>query len=405
MIQPVAENRLPPALGPPSDWPDPDPEVQRLSCLLVHKIHQELEKCSGVMDFERYMELALYTPGLGYYSAGLSKFGAEGDFVTAPEISPFFSRCVARCCAPVLANLGDGSVLELGAGTGVMAADVLSELAQLDQLPARYLILETSAELRERQRITLAERVPDLIAKVDWIDHPPASDFQGVIVANEVLDALPVRRFRWENNLIWEMKVSWHDGRFNWQPCKLEKSRLYDAVEEILQQHHLESGYTSEININLEPWLATVTEPLKKGLVLFIDYGYSRAEYYHPQRTTGTLSCHYRHRVHDNPFILPGIQDITAHVDFSAVADAAHGLGLELSGFTNQAQFLFDAGLLEMFAANEPGLDAHYLGLANQIKTLTLPGEMGERFKCLALGRNMDDRLPGFRGHDFCHTL
>ncbi|MEE8428599.1 MAG: SAM-dependent methyltransferase [Gammaproteobacteria bacterium] len=372
---------------------------------MASRIRGEMERYSGALDFARFMELALYAPGLGYYSAGLSKFGAAGDFVTAPEISPLFSRCVARCCRSVLADLADGDIMELGAGSGIMAADVLAELAQLEQLPKRYFILELSAELRERQRDTIGKRVPKLIARVQWLDTPPEPGFTGVILANEVIDALPVHRFRWDGDSIWEMKVVCRDAGFDWQPFQLENGRLYDAVEKLIRQLKLEGGYSSEININLGPWITTVAGPLARGMVLFIDYGYPRAEYYHPQRSAGTLLCHYRHRAHGNPFILPGLQDITAHVDFTAVLGAAHELGLDLIGFTNQAQFLFDAGLQEMFAEEDPSSDLHYLDLTRQIKTLTLPGEMGERFKCMALGRGIDATPPGFREHDLRRVL
>ncbi len=399
------DNLLPPMLGPPAGWPDPAPAAQQLSILLAGRIREEIERNSGALDFARFMELALYAPGLGYYSAGLSKFGAAGDFVTAPEISSLFSRCVARCCRPVLAELTDGDILELGAGSGIMAADVLAELEKLEQLPKRYFILEPSAELRERQRDTIGKRAPKLISRVQWLDTPPALGFTGVILANEVIDALPVHRFRWDEDSIWEMKVVCRDAGFDWKPVRLKNGRLYDAAEELIQRLKLEGGYSSEININLGPWVTTVAEPLTQGMVLFVDYGYPRAEYYHPQRSTGTLLCHYRHRVHGNPFIMPGLQDITAHVDFSAVLGAAHELGLDLIGFTNQTHFLFDAGLQEMFAEEEPAADLHYLDLTRQIKTLTLPGEMGERFKCMALGRDIDVTPPGFRSHDLRRML
>lgn len=362
-----------------------------------------MEQSGGPIGFGRFMELTLYAPGLGYYSAGLRKFGSAGDFVTAPELSPLFARCVARTCAPVLAALS-GDLLELGAGSGVMAAELLAELDGLGALPQRYLILERSADLRERQQQILAQRAPELLGRVVWLDAPPSAPFHGVILGNEVLDALPVERFQWRETGAEELAVSWGGEGFVWL-ARPPGRELGGAVAALAAEVGLGAGYVTELNLQVGPWLAGLADRLERGLMLLIDYGYPRREYYHPERVRGTLMCHYRQRAHDDPLILPGLQDITAHVDFTAVAEAALAAGLDVLGFATQAHYLLDAGLDAVLAEAAPVGDVPYLEFAQQAKTLTLPGEMGERFKAIALGRGLDGAPVGFRLQDLRNRL
>lgn len=376
--------------------PSPDAEAALHSARLSERIRAEIEAAGGAVPFLRFMELALYTPGLGYYSAGTRKFGAGGDFVTAPEVSALFSRCVARQCSEVLAQVG-GDILELGAGSGAMAAEVLRELETLKRLPQRYWILELSGELRQRQRATLAARAPHLFERVEWLDGLPEFGFRGIILGNEVLDALPVQRFRISEKGPVVLSVGWDGKSFVWRETDADRA-LTDFLNTLQEQrgYGLPSGYESEFNPRLEAWLASLAERLAAGALLFIDYGYPRAEYYHPQRTRGTLLCHYRHRAHDDPLILPGLQDIATNVDFSALAEAAVSAGLAVSGYTSQAYFLFGCGLEAMLAEIDPEDSVRYLELARQAKILTLPGQMGERFKAMALTRGIQGQPRGF---------
>lgn len=383
-----------------ADLPVPPQAALELSARLEQSIREAIAAAGGALGFERYMALALYAPGLGYYSAGSTKFGAAGDFVTAPELSPLFSRCLARQCAQVLAALGGGDILEFGAGSGVMAADILAELAALDALPARYLILEASAELRARQQQTLAARVPALLGRVHWLDALPER-LRGVVLGNEVLDAMPVRRFCIEADGPRELVVRVDEaGRLALGTVAADAG-LSAAIAGIeAQVGALPPDYSSEFNPYLDGWIAALGETLEAGAVLLIDYGYSRAEYYHPQRNRGTLLCHYRHRAHEDALRWPGLQDITANVDFTAVADAALAAGFDIEGYCGQAYFLFGCGLEQMLAEIDPTEILAHTERVRQIKLLTLPGEMGERFRVIGLGRNLDVRLCGFAMFD-----
>jgi len=385
--------------------PKPEPTAIEHSMRLTEQIRAEMAVNQGMISFFRFMELALYSPGLGYYSAGSPKLGADGDFVTAPEGSALFSRCLARQCQQILTHSG-GDILELGAGSGIMAADLLLELDALGELPNCYFILELSAELRARQHQTLAQRVPHLLEQVKWLDHLPDSGFCGVILGNEVLDAMPVQRFRITAEGPRPLGVGWENDHFNWHLGD-EQREITEAVNAIQQQleETLPLGYESEFNPQLAPWLASLADVLSRGVLLLIDYGYPRRVYYHPQRTTGTLLCHYRHRAHDDPLMLPGLQDITASVDFTAVALSAIAAGFKVAGYTSQHYFLFGCGLAELLAAVDPTDQGHYLELARQAKWLTLPGEMGERFKAIALTRAWNHPLCGFSVFDERHRL
>lgn len=380
-------------------WPVPDSDAMQSSLQLAERIMAAIAANGGAIGFDDYMQMALYEPGLGYYSGGATRFGAAGDFVTAPLISPLFSRTLARQCGDCLAELDTPVILELGAGSGDMAADLLVELAALERLPQRYLILEVSAALREQQSQTLQRKAPQLVERVEWLERLPERPIEGVLLANEIIDALPVQRFRLRAGVPQELAVGQQEGRFVWVE-RPAPAALRQAVERIQAElgAPLADGYTSEYCAQIGPWLTSLAEVLKRGVMLFIDYGYPRSEYYHPQRGMGTLVCHYRHRAHDDPLILPGLQDITAFVDFSAAAQAGVSAGLDVLGFASQAQFLLGAGLLDLVQEETmaPAGSPAGLLLAQQVKTLTLPGEMGERFKVLALGRDCDVPLRGF---------
>ena len=381
------------------------PEESAHSEALLARIRREIESHQGWISFGRFMEMALYEPGLGYYSAGAVKFGSAGDFVTAPEISALFSRCVAAQCAEVLAALGGGDILELGAGSGVMAADMLGELEALGHLPRRYLILELSADLRERQLALLAARASRHLDRVAWLEALPGSH-QGLIVANEVLDAIPVERFRVRGDKINALGVTWHGPGLDWSEVRArrELSMKVRAIERDVG-HPFPDGYTSELNLRYLPWIASLAQPLTHGVMLFIDYGLPRRQYYRPERHAGTLLCHFRHRFHDDPFVHVGLQDIGAWVDFTRVAEAGTHAGLKLAGFTTQAHFLMGSGIERYLAAITQAEVAERVSIARQAMLLTLPAEMGERFKVMALTRRYDRPMSGFTIRDLAASL
>jgi SAM-dependent MidA family methyltransferase len=388
------------------DLPALSPDEAEHSARLEARVREAIDAGGGWISFERFMTLALYEPGLGYYSAGARKLGPAGDFVTAPEVAPVFSRCVATQCEEVIRELGPGTlVLELGAGSGVMAATLLAELARREALPVEYWILDVSADLRARQRRTLADRVPEILDRVRWLDVLPES-FSGVIVANEVLDALAVERFSIRGMQVNALGVAEQIGRLEWAEVRAS-ARLTDAVRHIEADigRALPDGYTSEVCLALAPWLHTLADRLVRGVMLFVDYGLPRREYYSAGRTDGTLLCHFRHRFHDDPFARLGLQDITAWVDFTAVAEAAQASGMDVAGFTTQAHFLIGCGIGH-YAADVAGLDiADRVNLSRQIMVLTLPAEMGERFKVIGLTKGYDAPLCGFAVRDLRHTL
>lgn len=379
-------------------------DEQAHSDQLVVRIRAAIEASDGWISFERFMEMALYEPGLGYYSAGATKLGRDGDFVTAPEISPLFSRCLASQCAEVLERV-PGQILELGAGSGVMAADILSELARQDRLPVQYLILEVSADLRERQRATIQSRVPELLDQVQWLDALPTK-FRGVILANEVLDALPVQRFSIRGTRVNSIGVTWQLGQLDWSEVHAD-AHLEAAVRELedAMGDALPDGYRSELNQRLAPWMQGIAGALEQGVALFIDYGLPRRQYYRAERHEGTLLCHYRHRFHDNPLFAVGIQDIGAWVDFTAVAEAASEAGLRVAGFATQAHFLIGCGIERYLAGLPDQLTVDRVQIARQAMVLTLPGEMGEKFKVIGLAANYDHPLKGFSTRDLVGTL
>ena len=379
--------------------PNPAPLAREHSQGLARLIRKQVRENGGSISFERFMEMALYEPGWGYYSAGATRFEAAGDFVTAPLVSSLFSRCLARQCRQVLAALSGGDILELGAGSGIMARDLLLELEALDALPARYLILETGADLRKRQRELFSSAIPHLLPRITWLDALPEQPLSGIILANEVLDALPVARVLLDKGRLHELRVG-HDGDdFFWIEAPCEDDRIAAAWETITTDlpAPLPEPYRTEINLRAGALMRSLSGILEQGVMLLIDYGYPRHEYYHPQRDTGSLLCHYRHRAHEDPFHYPGLQDITASVDFTAVAQAALENDLQLAGYTSQAHFLIGCGLADLAAPGKNGTGRPDPVVSGQVKRLTLPAEMGERFKAIACSRNFTEPLLGFQ--------
>jgi SAM-dependent MidA family methyltransferase len=378
--------------------PTPDPTAQSFSEKLTQLIREEIISEGRPITFARFMELALYAPGLGYYSAGMHKLGREGDFVTAPEISPLFAKCVAKQCSQILTELDHGDILEFGAGSGIFAKDLLLELEKLDALPTHYFILEVSPDLRQRQLELFKTRCPHLLSRIAWLDRLPEQPINGIIFANEVLDAMPVHCFTVLQNEIKERCVDWENNQFVWR-LSSGSPELHHYLKTILPAFSLDSGYQSEASLIQPAWIATMAQALNKGLLLLIDYGYGRAEYYHPERRDGTLMCFYRHHKLTNPLTLVGLQDITAHVDFTLLAESAVNAGLNVSGFTTQAAFLLATGLLEI--ANEQSLpEIETFKQNQQIKMLTLPSQMGEVVKVLGLTKNINISLLGFSLQD-----
>jgi len=380
-------------------------EARHCSSVRAH-LEAQIAAAGGWVSFERYMEIVLYAPGLGYYSAGAAKMGSGGDFTTAPEMSALFGACVARQCAQVLEQLRGASILEIGAGSGRLAVDILSRLEALGRLPAHYWILEVSADLRDRQRRNLQHGAPHLLDRVRWLNAPPAQGFDGVILANEVLDALPVARFLWRRTGTEEVGVS-----LVARELALARRRASASMTDICTAlaaaagDRWEDGYASEYCPRLKPWARGVTEALRAGAVLWFDYGLPRAQYYLAQRNDGTLLCHFRQRAHADPLLFPGLQDITAWVDFTALAEAGASAGYDLAGFTTQAYFLAGLGIDREMRDAAGDDERRFARLANQARQLMLPGEMGERFKAMAWLRGLDLELSGFALQDLRHSL
>ncbi len=372
--------------------PQPSDDELAHSARVSEHLRRLIAAGGGRIGFDRFMEALLYAPGLGYYSAGKQKFGVSGDFVTAPEIGGLFGACLGAQVGEVLAETG-GDILEFGAGSGALCVQVLDALADAGGVPRRYYILEPSPDLAAAQRRRI--EAGRWRSTVRWIERPP-TEFTGVVLANEVLDAMPVSRFRvtdqgprWLDVGIDGDGFAWRDG------AALAGSPLAALLRDL----DLPLGYVSEFNPRAAAWVAGLADWLQRGVALIADYGYPRSEYYHPQRVSGTLRCFYRHHAHDDPLVLEGIQDVTAHVDFSAVAEAARGAGIEVLGYTSLAQFLVGAGLMRWIGQPPAGPEAA-LKLANEVKRLTLPQEMGEVFKVIALGRGMQRPLSAFRDGD-----
>ncbi|MSQ63932.1 MAG: class I SAM-dependent methyltransferase [Betaproteobacteria bacterium] len=376
----------------PTALPSPDPQALAASRDLLDRICAELDAAGNWISFARYMELVLYEPGLGYYAAGARKLGAGGDFVTAPELSPLFGRTLARQVAQLL-QPGD-AILEFGAGSGALAASVLNEIS------VPYFVLETSSDLRQRQKQLLS-------GSVQWLDRLPER-FCGVMLANEVVDAMPVHALAWTRAGVLERGVCANEGQLAW--CDRAADGVVFSESRKIQVELPPSGrYESELALFAHAWMRSLGRSLERGALLVIDYGFPAREYFHPQRSMGTLACHYRHRVHDDPFYLPGLQDVTAHVDFSALARAAAEAGLEVLGFANQAQFLVNCGITDLLAEENPADPKRYLPATAAAQKLLSPSEMGELFKVLAVGKGLKDSVKdspmGFIRGDRSGTL
>jgi SAM-dependent MidA family methyltransferase len=381
--------------------PEPDADALAHSQKLLSRIKQEITAHDGAISFRRYMEMALYEPALGYYVAGAHKIGEQGDFITAPEISALYSRCLANQCAEVIANT-HGDLLELGAGSGTMACDILLELEKQQALPEHYYILDLSPDLKQRQYETLQKHAPQLLEKVSWLTSLPDA-FNGIIIGNEVLDAMPVDVFTQHNEQVYEHHVIVENDKLLEQlrPANDDLHQQVMALNIPLDA----TPYTSEINPSLDGWFTSIAASLKQGVVLLIDYGYPHSEYYLPERNKGTLICHYQHLVNEAPLHYPGLQDITASVDFSAVAQSADKAGLNVAGFNSQAAFLSNAGLEAHFMQALDAKPDDQYKLAQQVRTLSLPSEMGERFKFIALTKDYNKPLQGFAALDQRYRL
>lgn len=385
--------------------PLPSADALDASKALSIVIGDAIAASGGWIGFDRYMSLALYAPRLGYYSGGAAKFGRGADdgsdFITAPELTPFFARTLARQFAP-LVQMSLPRVMEFGAGTGRLAADLLLALESENALPESYSIVELSGELRARQQDTLAQRAPHLAGRVQWLDALPDS-FEGVIVGNEVLDAMPVRLFA-------RIGGQWHErGVVRQGDTFAYEDRRLDAAAVPAQLHGMPGDHdmVTETHAEGEGFTRAVGALLKRGAAFFIDYGFPASEYYHAQRVGGTLMCHYRHHAHPDPFLYPGLQDITAHVNFSGIAEAAVDAGLTVAGFASQARFLMNAGITDLMMSLDPSDARNFLPQANAVQKLLSEAEMGELFKVIALARDVDDALPlaGFARGDRSYAL
>jgi SAM-dependent MidA family methyltransferase len=400
-----------------TELPEPSADARAASAALSRLIAAEIDARGGWISFARYMELALYAPGLGYYAGGSHKFGdhqAGGDFLTAPELTPLFGRALARQVAQVLAASAP-QVIEAGAGSGRLAAHLLPALDALGCAPERYRILELSGELRARQQATLAERAPAFADRVEWLDELPEG-FSGCLVGNELLDAMPTHALRWSADggapAILERGVGLMDGELTSVEHPATGALL--AAAEALG---IRAPYRGEISLAARSWVSELARRMEQGALLLIDYGLPRHELYHPLRDGGTLRCHYRHRVHEDPFWFPGLSDITTHVDFTAVAEAGFDAGLEVLGFTSQASFLLNCGIGDLLAASKvmrSGIPwdgagdtaaASDLRARGAVNVLISPNEMGELFKVIALGRGVPGPLLGFARADRVHAL
>jgi len=394
----------------PDILPEPDDEAKQRSSLLLQQIESACAEHGGWIRFSDYMNIALYQPGLGYYSGGLQKFGEKGDFITAPEVSPLFGQCLANQLDEIISNMSSPSesvgILEFGAGTGVLAAGILRQLQQLGNLPENYYILELSAELQLRQKQTIEEAVPELADRVQWLSELPDEMGNVVVIANEVLDAMPAELFEIGADGVNTLMVGVDDGGLVSRYVAADE-RTVEMVEQVRRRSDIEfqPGYRSEYNPAIRGWLSSMAAKADRLIVLIIDYGYNETEYYHPDRVAGTMMCYYRHRAHDDAFWWPGLQDITAFVNFTDVAYAADALSMDVAGYTTQAAFLLANGLSELHAEQVTDNVQQQVILSQQIKTLTLPTEMGDRFKVMALTKNYDEPLKGFSMLDLRNRL
>lgn len=382
--------------------PEPSPDATQHSQQLQAFIVDQIRGSDGWLSFADYMSHVLYAPGLGYYAAGARKFGAAGDFVTAPELTALFGQALAPQLAQIM-RAASPTILEVGAGSGRLAADLLLALEAIGFLPEQYAILDLSADLRARQQETIAQAAPHLLPRVTWLDSLPM-EFSGVVLANELLDAMPAHIVAWREDGVLERGIAIDGaGKYVWED-RPARGALLSAAEEIQAQCNLPPGFESEISLAVRAWSAEWGHRLTHGALLLLDYGFPRREFYHQQRGRGTLMCHYRHHAHPDPFYLPGLQDVTVHVDFTAVIAAGHAQGLELLGYTSQGQFLLNCGILDRLGAIPSG-SPDYIRATGAVNTLIMPHEMGELFKVIAMGRGIDETLIGFAQGDQSHRL
>jgi len=371
--------------------PVPDPIAQQHSDKLMQIIQQRIAEQGGKITFAEYMQCCLYTPGLGYYSAGSHKLGEQGDFTTAPEISSLFSKTLANHIKDVFTQLNEANILEFGAGSGTMAVDILKELELKSSLPNRYYIIEASADLRERQYKHIEKSLPHLCGRIIWLEQLP-ENFVGVILANEVCDAMPVHCLHFSNGHVYERYIEYQAGQFQWCNGPLSNTDLASHAE-IVKGIVDNNDTISEVNLAAKAWLSSLADNLTRGAIFIIDYGYPQSDYYHPQRSQGTLMCYYQHRGHSNPLILQGLQDLTAHVDFTSLAQVAIDSGLDVDGFQSQADFLLAGGITELSLNNEHTDELTLFSQSTEIKRLTLPSQMGETFKALTISRGLNSPL------------
>lgn len=381
------------------DLPLPDPDARAASESLCQLIADDIAVSGGWIPFSRYMQLALYAPQLGYYSGGSQKFGMAGDFVTAPEISPVFARTLAWQLAQLLPDCGH-TVYEFGAGSGALAADLLLALDQLGTLPDQYYIVELSADLVDRQRSRLAECCPQWLNRVHWLTSLP-DRIEGVVIGNEVLDAMPCELIHWQDTQPQQRGVIVENHQFSWQDQPIQHPDLLSRAQSIAP----DGDYLSEINLVQSAFIATLGLKLQKGALLFIDYGFPQHEYYHPQRHMGTLIGHYRQHTIQDPFFLPGLTDLTSHVDFTVIAEAGINASLDLIGYTSQAQFLINCGITDVLAETAPVGHPDYIRAAAAVQQLISSAEMGELFKVIGFGRGVTLDWLGLMDGDRCHTL
>lgn len=390
------------------ELPDPSPPERLHSEALQAIIREEIQKSGGRIDFSRYMELCLYTPQLGYYLSRPRIFGEGGDFITSPELSPYFSFCIARQCAQIFEQLSHPRILEFGGGSGVLAADMLRYLDRINSLPEEYLILDISPALRDKQRTTIEAKTPHLLERVRWLEQMPDKDFEGVVVANEVLDAMPVHRVRFnENGQHEELFVGMDGTQFVWVAGEPGTRALGETLDSIFKELGASMcfPYETEINLAANDWIHEIGGMIRKGVAILIDYGYPRREFFLPERHEGTLMCHYKHRAHAHPLILQGIQDITSHVDFTTVAEQGLDAGFTLAGFASQAIFLAGCGLEQLLQDVDTTDAKAFLTEIQPIKRLVMPQEMGELFKVIALSKDVGIPLIGFSLQDQRYRL
>ena len=385
------------------DWTQPDAFASRHSVAVARYLRRQIEDAGGVLPFDQYMDMVLYAPGLGYYATGTRKFGQGGDFVTAPEIGPLFGRSLAREVGLVLETIDDACLLEFGAGSGALAQSLIEALSADGRLPSRYCILEISPDLRERQRQRLEPLAEHHGLKIEWLEQLPDEPLQGVILANEVVDAFAVTRFCVIQGRPWRAGISIDGDGFAWE--WIDDLDPDSGAAKIVQQYELVEGFISEVCPRAQAWIHALGVSLQRGLALVIDYGFPAREYYLPERSQGTLRCHYQHRAHNDPLILPGIQDVTCQVNFSALAEAGRTAGFDVLGYTSQESYLLALGLLDL-ATPQPEDDENVmLSRAAEVKQLILPSQMGEAFKVMALGKNIEQALAGFKLRDRSSSL